>query len=190
MAYEPRPNSGILNRRDKGVDWNGQFSVEGDLLKYIMDAARRGEIPKIEIAGWDKTSPRGDFISIVANIPYELRKEQGGQTGGASGNRYAQPVRQEPARGQPGPTNRYAEQRQAPVREEAPAYRPVRGGIAEQAMGRPVIQTTRGPYPVQGQRPSTRPGTQQNIQFRQELDDELPEEWGKAPARGSKPGWE
>lgn len=183
MAYEPRPNSGTLNRRDKGVDWNGKFSVEGDLLAYIMDCARRGTKCEIEIAGWDKTGPRGDFISIVANVPYELRKEQGGGQP-TTGNKYAQPVR-EPARGQPGPTNRYAD------KEEAPAYRPVRGGIAEQAMGRP-IQTTRGPYPQQTARPSTRAGTQQNIQFRQELNDDFPENFpGDSPSRApSKPGWE
>lgn len=187
MAYEPRPNSGTLNRRDKGVDWNGKFTVEGDLLAYIMDCARRGTKIEIEIAGWDKTGPRGDFISIVANVPYELRKEQGGQPA-ASTNRYAAPVR-EPARGEAGPTSRYSPQRQI---EEAPAYRPVRGGIAEQAMGRP-IQTTRGPYPTGGQRAVTHPGRQENIQFRQELDDDFPENFpGDSPSRAPTKGnpWE
>lgn len=186
MAYDPGPNSGTLNKRDRGVDWNGEVSLENEVLDYIMDCAARGEKVKIEIAGWNKVGPKGEFISIKSNIPYALR---GPSNTEKMVNKYAPRVQQEPARGQPGPTNRYA---QSAPREEAPAYRPRPGGIAEQAMGRP-IQTTRGPYPVQGQRPSTRPGTQQNTQFREELNDEFPENFpGDSSHKNlrNKPGWE
>lgn len=186
MAYDPGPNSGTLNKRDRGVDWNGEVSLENEVLDYIMDCAARGELVKIEIAGWNKVGPKGEFISIKSNIPYALR---GPSNTEKMVNKYAPRVQAaEPARGQPGPTSRYSPQRQI---EEAPAYRPVRGGIAEQAMGRP-IQTTRGPYPTGPARPSTRPGTQQNTQFRQELNDDFPEDFpGDSPRSGPKKnGWE
>lgn len=166
MAYTPSPNSGSMSasrsNNPKAPAWNGSLTIEGDVLDHILACVENGDPVKIELAAWEKQGPKGAFLSLQGKLPF-VRQEE-------APNRYAKP---EPSRGEPGPASRY---RQTASREPAPEYKPVRGGIAERAMGRPIM-TTRGPYPTEPASGSARSGSQQNRQFRQELNDDLPDEF-------------
>lgn len=78
---QPRENGGALFQRQKksqnSPDMGGDFTLEGDVLDYILDCASRGEPVKLDIAAWRKMSRNnGTFMSISVNIPWQVRRDQ------------------------------------------------------------------------------------------------------------------
>jgi hypothetical protein len=61
MAYEQRPDSGILFRNHrkgdnaKAPDWKGTVNVEGE---------------EYELAAWEREGKKGPFLSIKVSRPY------------------------------------------------------------------------------------------------------------------------
>lgn len=75
-------NRGALFGRNKRTtnspDMGGDFLIGGDLLKYIMDEAQKGNQQiKVEMSAWRKMG-RGNnpFMSISVSIPYAIRNPQ------------------------------------------------------------------------------------------------------------------
>lgn len=75
----------------------------------------------------------------------------------------------------------YKERTEAPPQRQSTHAQVTQGFRNPTQQQRPPIQTSRGPYPQQGQqpqRPVTRPQTQQNQMFRDDLNDDFPPDFG------------
>ena len=125
------PNSGALFQRDKrgpsSPDMGGDFTIDAEVLDYVMKCANAGEQVKLEISTWRKQGRSGDFQSITVNIPYKVRQEaEGGgyRGGGRPNNRF----RDDGPRTEPREEQREATQRErgsnpyARQREDKPDY--------------------------------------------------------------------
>lgn len=61
----------------KAADYSGDFTLEGDVLDYVLREAERGNPVKLEIAGWKRQGRNNSvFISLNVQTPYS---ERGGQ---------------------------------------------------------------------------------------------------------------
>lgn len=74
------PNSGALFARQKrtpnSADVGGDFTIDGDVLEYILREARKGSV-KLEISGWRKMGRSNEpFTSIKVAIPWKDRQGQ------------------------------------------------------------------------------------------------------------------
>lgn len=172
MAYD---NSGALFTREKkspnAPDWGGDLEINGEVLDYILRCAERGEPVKIELSGWMKSGRNNTrFISINGKIPYAVRSQNQ-----PYGN--AQPfVPGQAARQIVNPQQRNASfggQQRPP----APQHQQPQGGISQRAQQH---MTSRGAYPATG--------SQQHTQFRRELNDQIPDNFGGKP--DNSPPWE
>lgn len=125
MEKKNYPNSGALFNRKKAseraADMGGDLTFEGEVLDYILRCVENREPVKIELAAWRRSSnSAGGWLSLKAEIPYEIRK-------GQSSSRPAQgayPSRDEPprdeyrgGRAEP-PRDEYRGRRDEPRREE------------------------------------------------------------------------
>lgn len=113
------PNSGALfprqKKTEKSPDMGGDFTLNGEVLQYVLDCAQRGAPVKLEIVGRRRMGRNNmSFISLNVNTPYE---ERGG------GQRNGQPQGY-PNRGNP---PAYSQQRQP----QQNSYAAQRGGMAE-----------------------------------------------------------
>lgn len=69
MAYEQRPNTGIMfindkKGNDKAPDRRGSFNIDGR---------------EYEIAGWQKTGKKGPFLSLSVKPKHRPQSEDVGQ---------------------------------------------------------------------------------------------------------------
>lgn len=69
------PNSGALFTNDRKVhekspDFQGEVTVEVDLLKELLSKADNGLV-KIKLSGWRKQSSRGGFLSLKVSAPFQ-----------------------------------------------------------------------------------------------------------------------
>ena len=72
------PNSGAVFGRDKtsdkSPDLGGNFSIDNEVLDYVLACAERNEKVTLEISAWRKQSRSGNnYMSITVNIPYKVR---------------------------------------------------------------------------------------------------------------------
>jgi len=147
------PNSGTLFVRDKrspkAADYGGDFTLDGEVLDYVLRSAERGQPVKLEISGWKRQGRNNTtFISLKLDTPYAER----------SNNQ----SRQQPA-----------QQRTMTSRGEYPSSN---YGGGKQTNG----------YATQ-----TR-GSEANQRFRQELNDDIPDNFGGSRQQGrpQKNGWD
>lgn len=78
MAEKTYPNSGAMFGRnktsDKAADMGGDFTLEDDVLDYILLCVERRRPIKLEIAGWKRrTRDGGQMLSLKIQTPYEER---------------------------------------------------------------------------------------------------------------------
>lgn len=102
MADKSYPNTGAMFARekksDKAADMGGDFTIEEEVLDYILRCVDRREPVKLEIAGWKRrTRDGGQMLSIKIQTPYE---ERGGsrpqqQSRGGGGQRQSYGHREE-----------------------------------------------------------------------------------------------
>ena len=140
MAAEDYPNTGAMFAREKksekAADMGGDFTLEGDVLDYVIRCAERGEPVKLEIAGWKRrTRQGGQMLSVKIQTPYEQR---GGGPRQNNYNRGAQPQRGGySGRGEPARQERpygHRDDRGAPPRQgspDRPGYREMRRDMHE-----------------------------------------------------------
>lgn len=80
MPYNGKATGAIFQngrkQKDSHPDYTGEIELGPEVIQSIMDQKGRGEgFPKIDIAGWKKTTKNGDmFLSVNANPPYEGEK--------------------------------------------------------------------------------------------------------------------
>lgn len=117
MEKKNYPNSGALFNRKKAseraADMGGDLTFEGEVLDYILRCVENREPVKIELAAWRRSSnSAGGWLSLKAEIPYEIRK-------GQSSSRPAQGTypRQQPDRDER-PRDEYRGGRSAPPADE------------------------------------------------------------------------
>lgn len=73
MAYEARPNSGVLftndkKGNDKAPDVKGDIVLSPELVKELANLVNNNKPAKFRIAGWSKTSSGGNkFLSLKAD---------------------------------------------------------------------------------------------------------------------------
>lgn len=77
--FQTMPNSGVLFPRQKrsqnAADMGGSITLSADLLDYILNAARSGEV-KIEVSAWRRSSRDNvNYLSLKAQVPYEIRQQ-------------------------------------------------------------------------------------------------------------------
>ncbi len=69
------PNSGALHRRDKRSpntpDYGGQFTIDDDVLDYVMKRAESGEKVELDMSVWQKQGNNGPFYSIKVSLPWK-----------------------------------------------------------------------------------------------------------------------
>lgn len=76
------PNSGALfpakqKNSPNSPDMNGNFTLDGDVLAYVLDLAQRGQKVELEVKGWHRTSrSNANYISLSMDIPWQIRKPQ------------------------------------------------------------------------------------------------------------------
>jgi uncharacterized protein (DUF736 family) len=76
MEKKSYPNSGVLfsNERrtsDKMPNFKGEVELDEASVNYLLAQLKLGELAKLELAGWTKTSSKGtQFISLRASTPY------------------------------------------------------------------------------------------------------------------------
>lgn len=130
------PNSGALFGRDKtsdkSPDLGGNFSIDNEVLDYVVACMERGEKVALEISAWRKQSRSGNnYMSITVNIPYKVRNPGGQyrqQNNWGGGGRSNFNARNDPNRYEDGPPPRQG------------GYGGQRGGYAEQSGGSPRRQ--------------------------------------------------
>lgn len=81
-------NGGALFHRQKkspkAADYGGDFTLEGEVLDYVLRCVERNEQVKLDISGWQRQGRNNtNFISLSIEKPYALR-QQGEQRGGYS----------------------------------------------------------------------------------------------------------
>lgn len=86
MTERRYPNSGAMfareKRSEKAADFGGQFTLDDDILDYIVRKAERGEPVELEISGWKRRSTNGGtLLGLKIELPW---KERGGDRGGRS----------------------------------------------------------------------------------------------------------
>jgi|CryBogDrversion2_4_1035264.scaffolds.fasta_scaffold15832_2 uncharacterized protein (DUF736 family) len=71
MAYEQKPNSGVLfsnkvKKSPKAPDYQGDITIDTRLFK------QEDGLIKVSLGGWKKTSSNGNtFLSLAASVPYQ-----------------------------------------------------------------------------------------------------------------------
>lgn len=116
MPENNYPNSGALfydddKRSDKAPDFKGNFTLDNEVLDYIVRCVRANKPVKLEAAGWRRQGRDKRFISLKIDVPYQDRAD----------NQMEKPVRnpyrdarEDPPRGQykkpaprPAPAKKY-----------------------------------------------------------------------------------
>jgi len=74
MAFEPKPNTGVLwpnekKQAENHPDFRGDIFIDLKLLKDLAPKAENGLL-KISIAGWRKELAGKKCLSISASAPY------------------------------------------------------------------------------------------------------------------------
>lgn len=95
------PNSGTLfyeenKRNEKAPDFKGTFTLDAEVLDYVLRCARERRAVKLEASGWRRQGREKRFISFKVSMPYMERSEAPQQQ---SRNAYRD-ARDEPPRGQ------------------------------------------------------------------------------------------
>jgi hypothetical protein len=144
------PNSGSMFVRDKksekAADYGGDFTIDAEVLDYVIKQYERGLPVKLELSAWSRQGRNNTkFLSLKVDTPWSERQQNSG-------------TRQQ-AQGFNKPNANQMAGRQPQQREQ--------------------IQTTRGTINT------SRPGTQANREFRQDLNDDIP--FGNAPQTGGNP---
>ena len=91
QEFKSFPNSGSMHvrqkRSDKAPDMGGDFTIENEVLAYIVQMAQQGaRSVSLEISGWNRMGRNNQhFMSISVNTPYEVRGGVRGQGRGAGG---------------------------------------------------------------------------------------------------------
>jgi hypothetical protein len=145
------PNSGAMFARqkksDSASDFGGDFTLDDDVLDYVVSCAERGQPVKLEISAWKRrTQDGGSFLSLALQTPYETRGGQrqqqgrggyggGQQRGGYSGGqqRGGRPQFRDdppPRREEPPQQRNYRDDSQSP-RRPAPRQDDRRGFLPE-----------------------------------------------------------
>ena len=76
------PNSGAFfpvrqKNSPNAPDMNGSFTLDGDVLAYVLDMHQRGQKVELELKGWHRTSrSNSNYISLNVDIPWQVRKPQ------------------------------------------------------------------------------------------------------------------
>ncbi len=74
------PNSGAMFNRQKrspaSPDMTGQFTLNDDVLSYVMQQAQAGLPVELEVKGWHKASQKGPFVSLSVDIPFQVREPE------------------------------------------------------------------------------------------------------------------
>lgn len=83
-------SGGALFVRDKksakAPDYGGDFTLEGDVLEYVLANAKSGKV-KLEMSGWKRMGRNNTvFISTQVQTPYEARGGQSRQPQGGRGS--------------------------------------------------------------------------------------------------------
>ena len=94
------PNSGSLFVRDKrspkAADYGGDFTLDNEVLDYVLRQAERGQPVKLEISGWKRMGRNNTtFISVKIDTPYAERQQNGGARQPQRGGYQQQPQRQQ-----------------------------------------------------------------------------------------------
>lgn len=155
------PNSGTLFVRQKkgpkAPDYGGDFTLDGDVLDYIIRKAERGEPVKLDISGWKRMGRNNTtFVSINIQTPYSERSGNDGQRATPSGRTGYQNQSRGYQR-EPIQTSRGQYQRQGDMIDD-PRQAQGRGGYDDHR------QQGRGGYVDRGR----------NQNFHDELNDDLP----------------
>jgi|AACY02.16.fsa_nt_gi hypothetical protein len=89
MPYNGKATGAIFQngrkQKDSHPDYQGEIEIGPEAMQSLIAQRDRGEeFPKVEIAGWKKTTKNGDmFLSVNANPPYEgERKGSNAPSGG------------------------------------------------------------------------------------------------------------
>lgn len=101
-------------------DYRGEGAISDELLRELVETRKRGELPKIRIAGWIKD---GNRISLKLEKPYVPGQQDRQESGsGPSDPRAQQDARQQDARPlpPPGPTNVYPPRQTQPPASKNP----------------------------------------------------------------------
>lgn len=80
-SYNPKMNGGALFSRQKksqnSPDMGGDFTLDGEVLDYVMKMAERGQPVKLELSVWRKMSRANQtYLDLKVSIPYAVRKDQ------------------------------------------------------------------------------------------------------------------
>lgn len=91
MSQYDNANRGVLfpnyRKTGKQPDHRGEIFIAKDVLKYILDNARSGEV-KIRLAAWNRTTQKGDeMLSLAAEVP----EDQAGQARERAASRREEP---------------------------------------------------------------------------------------------------
>lgn len=98
MANKDYPNSGAMfarqKRSERAADFSGQFTLDGDVLDYILRCAERGDKVELDISGWKRhTTNSGQMLGLKIELPLAVRQpdrrpQQGGYNRGGGGGSY------------------------------------------------------------------------------------------------------
>lgn len=78
-------NSGAMFQRQKSnpkaPDMGGDFTIDGDVLQYVIECIKNNVQVKLDIAGRRRVARDGNaFLGLQIEIPWDIRKQrQGGQ---------------------------------------------------------------------------------------------------------------
>ena len=74
MSYVPKPNTGTLFMNDfkkspAAPDRRGDLFLD---KKFITDLVRdtEGDLVRISLSAWEKSGPKGEYLSMAASVPY------------------------------------------------------------------------------------------------------------------------
>jgi hypothetical protein len=75
------PNGGSIRpstrkTSERAADYFGSVDIDGDVMEYIVQCARNGTPATVELGGWKKQGSNGPFISLRGSIPYSVRQGQ------------------------------------------------------------------------------------------------------------------
>ena len=96
MSGNKYPNSGAMfareKRNERAADFSGQFTIDDDVLDYVIRKAEQGEPVELDISGWKKrTTSSGTMLGLQIRLPYRDRQN--------SDRPRENNARQQPARG-------------------------------------------------------------------------------------------
>lgn len=78
MADSKYPNSGAMfarqKRSERAADFGGQFTIDEDVLDYVLRCAERGQKVELEISAWKRqTSNSGQMLGLKIELPLSER---------------------------------------------------------------------------------------------------------------------